>query len=118
MPDLSHKRQVLTNLLSNKVKNNLPTWKEVVPPKIYNVLKNGIILPLLNKSYLKNLFTTSFPQNKISLYNSIHLDKLINETIELGVLSSIPNKSEIFPNIFIVNQEHRTTKKLIFDMSS
>ena len=83
------------------------------------MLKNGIILPLINKSYLNNLFTTSFPQNKNSLNNSIHLGKLINETIELGVLSSIPNKSEIFPNnIFIVHQEHRTTKnRLIFDMS-
>ena len=118
-PSLSQKKHVYLNLISNKIKINLTTWKEVDPLKIFNMVKNGNIVPLQKKSYLSSFFPTSFLQNNFSLEKSRHLAVLINETMDFGVLSLIPNNSEIFPNnIFIVVQEHRTTKKrLIFDMS-
>ena len=60
VPDRLPKRQVLPNLLANKIQNKISAWKEVVPPKVFNMLKHGIILPLLSKSYLTKQFTTSF----------------------------------------------------------
>ena len=67
------------------------------------MLKHGIILPLLSKSYLNKQFTTSFPQNNFSPDKILCIQKLLNETLELGVLSSTSNNSKIFPNnIFVV----------------
>ena len=119
VPDLLPKRQVPPNLLASKIKDNISAWKEVVPPRIFNMLNHGIILPLLHKSLLIRQFTTSFPQNKFAKDKLNSLHNIIQETLEMGIISQISNNSKIFPNnIFVVIQEHRTTKnRLIFDMS-
>ena len=57
--NLLPKKQLIINLQENEINNNIAAWKEVVPNKIFNVFKNGFILPLLHKSFLKS-FTTSF----------------------------------------------------------
>ena len=79
------------------------------------MLKHGIILPLLSKSKLNKQFTTSFPQIYFSPYKILFIQKLLNEALELGVLSSTSNNSKIFSNnIFVVAQEQRTTKQRQF----
>ena len=49
-PDPLPKRQVTPNFLANKIQNNISAWKEVVPLKVFKMLKHGIILPLFSKS--------------------------------------------------------------------
>ena len=90
-----------------------------MPPRIFNMLNHGIILPLSSKSLLKNHFTTSFPQNNFAADRLNSINCLIQETLKMGIISQILDTRNIFPNnIFVVIQEHRTTKnRLIFDMS-
>ena len=60
------------------------------------MLKHGIILPLLSKSKLNKQFITSFLQIYFSPDKILCIQKLLNETLELRVLSSTSNNSQDF----------------------
>ena len=93
--------------------------KVTVPHTVFNIIKFGLVISIKEKSFIKYLFTTDFPQFKLSKSSIITMTSLIEDTINLGVISELDQREKIFPNhIFIIHQEHRTTKnRLIFDMS-
>ena len=60
VPKLLQIRLVNQNLLANKMQKKILTWKEIVPNKVINMLRNSIILPLIRKSFINYHFKTSF----------------------------------------------------------